>query len=256
MDWGILDNKYLIAIASSVSGIALTLITQQILNKRGLFTYFVHHGRVGVSADDAIFGSVRVTWNGNPVANLYSSTIELVNHSMKDYENVVVRAFSNDTILLSERTEVVGTTRILSWSPEFSQRLAVPAGQVPTEAQRDLYSRQREFLVPVLNRGQIIRLHFLNAAKTPNQPTLWLDVLHKGVKARFRVPQPEFMGVPQPLAALVGVILGFAFLAWVIVTVQSLWLAALLALVYGFIAQLPGALLIRAWRRVKEWLGG
>ena len=72
---------------------------------RGLFTYFVWHNKVGVSVDDAVFGTVRVTWNDNLVANLYSSTVELRNESLKDYENVVVRVFSNDTIHLTERAE-------------------------------------------------------------------------------------------------------------------------------------------------------
>lgn len=257
MDWAILlDNKYLIAIASSLCGIVLAVVTQQILNKRGLFTYFVHHNRVGVSADDAIFGSVRVTWNAQPVANLYSSTVDLINQSVKDYENVIVRAFTNDTILLTEKTEIVGTTRILNWTGDYAQRLAVPAGQAPTDAQRDLYSRQREYLIPVMNRGQMVRFHYLNAPRTQNQPTVWLDVLHKGVKVRFRVPQPQTLGVPQPTAALLGVAIGLILLGYIIAFVSTLWVAAVLALVYGFIAQVPGALVVRLWRRMKEWLGG
>lgn len=256
MDWTLFDNKYLIAVASSASGVVLTLLTQQLLNRRGLFTYFVHHSRVGVSADDAIFGSVRVTWNGQPVANLFSSTVELVNESTKDYENVVVRTYTNDSVLFTERNEIVGTTRFLNWTTDFAQRLAVPTGQAPTDAQRDLYSRQREYLVPVLNRGQSIRLDFLNAAKTQNHPTIWLDVLHKGVKVRFRVTQPQTLGVPQPVAALIGIVLGFILLGCIIAYVQTIWLAALVALIYGFLAQVPGALVVRGWRRIKEWFGG
>src|SRR5258705_11001118 len=103
-------------IASGAGGVLLTLLTQYILNKRGLFTYSVRHDRLGVSADDAVFGSVQVTWNGNQVGHLYSSTIELLNRSMKDYENVVVRAFTSDTILLTERTDIVGTTQIAGWT--------------------------------------------------------------------------------------------------------------------------------------------
>jgi hypothetical protein len=137
MDSTLLDNRLVLALISGVVGVGLTLITQSILGKRGLFTYFVWHNRVGVSADDAVFGSVRVTWNNNPVANLYTSMVELRNESLKDYENVVVRVFTNDTILLTERTEIVGTTRYLELTEEFSQRLMVPAGAEPTALQQD-----------------------------------------------------------------------------------------------------------------------
>ena len=256
MDLTVFDNKYLIGLASGVGGVLLTLLTQQILNKRGLFTYLVRHSRVGVSADDAVFGSVRVTWNGNPIANLYSSTAELINQSMKDYENVVVRAFTNDTSLLTERTEIVGTTHIAQWTDEFAKQLHVAPGDKASEAQIQLVSRQRDYLVPTINRGQVVRFHFLNAAKTQNQPTIWLDVVHKGVKLQFRVPQNEVLGVPQPMAALIGAILGFVLVGIIITFVQTVWIAALVSFIYGFLAQLPGAYAIRMWRGLREWFGG
>lgn len=252
----LIENKYLISVASAVGGVILTLLTELILSKRGRFTYFVQHFRVGVSADDAVFGSIRVTWNENPVANLYSSTVELVNESMKDFENVVISAFSSDTILLTEKTELVGTASIVNWTDEFRQNLQVNPGQTPTAEQFDLHSRRRDYLVPVINRGQVIRFHFLNAARTENQPSIWLDIVHKGLKLKFRVPQNHILGVAQPRAALVGVLLGVTLVGFVVVFVQSVWVAAVLSLAYGFVAQLPGALIVKGWRWLRESIGG
>lgn len=256
MDLTAFDNKPLIGVASAVGGVLLTLVTQQILNKRALFTYIVRHSLVGVSADDAVFGSVRVTWNNNPIANLYSSTVELTNRSMKDYEDVVVRVFTSDTSLLTERTEIVGTTRILKWTDEFAAQLHVEPGHQASQAQLQLVWRQRDYLVPTINRGQMVRFHFLNAAATQNQPSIWLDILHKGVKLRFRVPQNQILGVPQPIAALVGALLGFVLLGVIITFIHSVWLAAFCSLVYGFFAQVPGAYVVKAWRSLRQWLGG
>ena len=132
MDSTLLQNRLVVALIACAVGAVLTLLTQRFLKKRGLFTYFVWHNRVAVSSEDAIFGSVRVTWNNNPVANLYSSTIELRNESLNDYENVIVRVFTNDTILLTERTEIVGTTRFLEWTEAFVRSLAVLPGTQPT----------------------------------------------------------------------------------------------------------------------------
>ena len=69
------NNPFILALLSAILGGVITLVTQRILRKRSLLTYFVQHSRVGVSADDSIFGIVRVTWNDNVVANLYSSTL-------------------------------------------------------------------------------------------------------------------------------------------------------------------------------------
>lgn len=256
IDLSILENKYVLGIASAVGGAVLMLLAQQFTNRRALFTYFVHHSRVGVSADDAVFGSVRVTWNNNVVANLYSSTVELINQSLKDFENVVVKIYTRDTILLTEKTEIIGTTQIVRWTDNYINSVTVPAGQQPTDLQRDIHSSSREFLIPTMNRSQVVRFHFLNAAKTQNQPTLWLDVLHKGLRHKFRVPQNQILGVPQPRAALVGVLIGILLLMILVTTTESVWVAAGTSLLYGFVAQLPGALVIRAWRAARDWFGG
>ncbi len=98
----LLTNEYISIIAGGLGGVITAWLTQRVLNKRGVFTYFVNHTRVGVSAENAIFGSVAVSWNGNSIPNLYLSTLEMKNESMNDYENVVVQAYTNDTKLLTE----------------------------------------------------------------------------------------------------------------------------------------------------------
>ena len=107
-----------------------------------------------------------------------------------------------------------------------------------------------------MNRGQVVRLQFLHAAKTLNQPSIWLDVLHKGVRLRFRLRQNEVLGVPQPTAALIGALLGFALLGVIVAFIHSVWIAALCALVYGFFAQVPGAYVVKTWHSLRQWLGG
>ena len=251
-----LNNRFIFILLSAISGVVITLITQRILGKRSLLTYFVQHNRVGVSTDDSIFGIVRVTWNDNVVPNLYSSTLELRNESLKDYGNIVVRVFTNNTILLTERTEILGTTHSLKRSADFSQQLNVQPGAQPTAAQRNLYGRQREYLIPTLNRGQAVRLTFLNAAASDQPPAIWLDILHKGIKVKFRVAHEEFLGTPRPSAALAGAALGVPLLAVVITMVNTVWMAAALSLLYGLFVVVPGALSIKLWRWLREMIGG
>lgn len=250
------ESKYLIPIGTAIVGVVGTIIVQQILNRRALFTYFVRHERIGLSADDAIFGRVRVTWNDNPIANLYWSTIELVNQSLKDYENVVVKIFTSDTQLLSEMTQIVGTPDVVKWTDNFVNDLRVPEGQQPSEVQRKTWSSSREYLVPTLNRGQVIRFHFLNSANTQNQPTIWLNVLRKGVRIRFHVPPQQFLGVPQPKVVLVGLVLSVIVVGFIVWCVDTVWIASISSFVLGVLVMLPGAAVIRAWRWFRNWYGG
>ena len=162
-------------------------MAQYILNKRGIFSYNVFHNRVGISTEDAIYGSVKVTWNENPVAHLYLSTVELTNQSMKDYESVVVRIYTSNTQLLTQRTEIAGTTRLIDFSEDYKKEIAVREGDRPSDSQFNLFRSQRDYFVPTMNRGQILRFQFLNAAISEHQPNIWVDVLHKGVKCKFRI---------------------------------------------------------------------
>lgn len=255
MDLTLLDNRLIVALVGVVVGMALSFLTQRVLNKRGLFTYFVRHDRVGLSTDDAVFGTVRVTWNGNPVTNLYLSTVELQNKSLNDYEDVVVRVFANDTDLLTERSQIVGTTHILEWTEEFSNKLVVKNGEQATQPQLSLYRSQRDYRIPTMNRGQVVRLAFLNAASAGKEPSLWLDILHKGVRLKFQVAQRIFMGVPMPAASLIGSALGVAFLPIVIWFKDTVWIAAVLCFAYGLVVLVPGALTIRFWRWLRDSFG-
>lgn len=250
------DSKIFIAISSALVGIIVAVITQYLLNKRGLFTYYVFHNRVGLSTEDVIYGSVRVTWNENPVAHLYLSTVELTNQSMKDFESVVVRSFSNNTILLTQRTEIVGTTRLIDFTEEYKEQIAVAEGNEPTEAQFKLFHSQREYFVPTMNRGQMLRFQFLNAAISEDQPAIWLDILHKGVKCKFRVPSNLFLGVPQPEAALTGTLVGLVAVIFVITYAESVPFAAILSFLLGWLVLLPGAYTVKALRKVRDWFAG
>ena len=255
-----MDNRYLGVLIGSVLGSVLTLVVQYIRNKRGLFTYFVRHERVGLSADDAVFGTVRVTWNGNPVANLYSSTIELRNESLQDYEDVVVAVYtSGTTTLLTESSQIVNTIQFLKWTTEYETRQAVPPGGQPTEEQWSLHGRRREYRIATMNRGQVVRLVYLNSATAETGPTLWLDILHKGVRLKYRaayVAQTELLGVPAPAASCAGLVLGIGFFAAVTWSIDILWVGAGLCLAFGFMAPMPGALLIRLWRWLRNVIGG
>ena len=252
----LVDNRLFIAAAAAIVGSILSLIVQRFLGRRGLLTYNVHHSRVGLSGDDAVFGSVQVSWNEKPVPNLYSSTIELRNESLTDYVDVTLSVFSSDTFLLTERTEIVGTIRTLKWTEDYAKRLEITDGSSPTPEQHSLYDSRRDYLIPILNRSQVVRITFLNVAKESRQPTIWLDVLHKGAILRFRVPPQQYMGVSHGTAVAVGSILGLVVFAVVALYVSQAWVAAAVSMLYGFLVILPGALTVRLWRWIREAIAG
>ena len=101
--------------------------------------------------------------------------------------------------LLTEKTEIIGTSHTLYWTEDLLNCLAVAPGSEPPDTQWGLYACQREYLIPTMNRGQTVCLTYLNTTSTQQEPTIWIDILHKGVRTELRVPQPEISGVPQNL---------------------------------------------------------
>lgn len=248
--------QYFSVVAGGLGGILTAWLTQRVLNRRGIFSYSVVHNRVGLTTEDPVFGSVAVTWNGSAAHNLYFSTIEMKNESLNDYENVVVQAYTNDTNLMTEQTQLLGTPSILEWSEKYRKQLHVEPGENATSEQWGLYSRQREYVIPVFNRGQTIKITYLNSALSSSTPSIWLAVALKGVKLKFRGPQNQVFGVPQGQAAFVGVLIGFVVLVALAVLASEPWIIAVIAMTYGFVAQIPGAYTVKLLRRIREALGG
>ena len=252
----ILNNKLILAVVAALLGGIVTIITQRWLNRRALFTYSVSHSRIGLSAEDAVYGSVKITWNENFVYRLYLSTIELTNQSTRDFESVIVRAFTDNTALLTEKTNVAETTRVLEWTEEYKRKIAVPVGSKPTDTQNDLYWHNRDYIIPTMNRGQTIRFEFLNAAESEEQPAIWLDVLHKGVKCKFKPWQNQFRGVAQPTAVLVGNLVGVSAVGLMIFYVGNSPIPILLSYLLGVYVLLPGTYAIKAYRLIRNWFVG
>ena len=250
------DNQIVVIVVSWLGGILAAVLVQQILSRRSVFSYFVNHWKVGTSAEDRTFGSVQITWNGAQVPNLYLSTVELTNESSRDLQNVHVKAYTGDTTLLSEFPQMLGTSHFVKYSPEYEQQITVAPGAAPTERQKEIHGQGREYLVPVFNRGQVIRFQYINVSKSDKQPHIWLEIVHPGVVLRFRHPQNQVFGVPQPMAALVGALLGLLFATLLYAYSPYVWLTALGSLLFGFIAQVPGAYAIRAFRQLRMWLTG
>lgn len=251
-----LESKLVIAAVSWAGGILAAVLVQQILNRRRMLSYFVQHQYLGSTAQDSTFGNVEIKWNGSPVPNLYLSTVELTNESSRDLEKIKILAYTADTDLLSEFPQLVGTTQHIRYSPEFEDFITVPTGELPSETQLKDYRRRREYLIPVMNRGQVVRFQYLNSSNTSNQPSIWLESVHPGVTLKFKIQKPLVYGVPQPLAAFAGVISSIVFAVLLATYNQYVWLTAFGCLLYGLVAQLPGAFIVRAIRKFRQWITG
>ena len=249
-------NDYLLTLfGGMLIGFFTTLLTQKVLNKRGVFSYFVSHNTVGISEQDPIFGTVSVTWNGNPIDHLYLSTLDLKNDSLNDYENVVIRIYTYDTRILSESTQIIGTPNTLEWTENYRAKFHVEPGAILTDEQINIHCFQREYVIPVFNRGQEIRITYLNSALSPEVPNIFLAATHKGVKVKYRPPQNQIFGEPYLVAVSMGTIIGIIFWIIAVLFIENIWAVTLIMLACGILAVAFGTYAIKLCRKIREIIG-
>ena len=248
----LVESKALLSALSAIGGGLIGNLIAVLRSRVKTLEYTVHHDRVGFSADDQVFGAIRVTWQNHDVTNLFSSRVTLENQTGKDFTNINVKVYTGETLLLVERTEIPGTTYILKWTDDFQKQLHVLPGEVASPQQFNTYNHSREYIIPVLNRGQRAVMTYLTTVPSGGQgPAVWLDMLHEGVKVQHRLVVPQVHGVPIRLAISVGLVVCVAVLAAVSVVLTEPWAAATVSMVFGLFAQSIGAFVYRGLRLLK-----
>jgi len=259
---GLLQDQTAMRVWWLILGGVVTWLFGKLSAKTGVFRYFVSSTKLATSADDAIFGSVRTTWQGHEVRNLYLVTIEVENSTSRDYENLQFKVFSGaETVLLNQRTEIVDTPYIIRFSGEFESRLHVDDGQVATPEQTEEYSHNREYMLPTLNRGQTMRFSYLcTNPNDDNEPNVHISTITKGVRLKWQrtphlIVRPIF-GVPVPVALTRALVLAVVTLFASGMWVSNIWLASAICMFVGLAGQLLGALAYRAERFVRQMIVG
>lgn len=253
-------NPLSVSLISLVAGSLLTLLLTKLHNKSGVLGYTVIWNRIGISANDQIHGEVRVHWQNQQVRNLFAYTIDVENLSSADYDNIELRFYSGgDTIILTEQSRIVDLPNIVSWSPDFQTRMAIPDGQTASQRQIDEYNHNREYCVPVLNRRQKLSFTFLcTKPNDDNEPGIFVSMPSKGVRLKRLKPpfvtlNPIF-GVPIPVALVRAIGLAIVVVILCGLFVENIWIASLASMIFGLTGQIFGAILYRVERFARDLL--
>lgn len=256
------QNPIYVALISLAAGVILNSLISGLRKKTKALGYISFSNRIGVSASDAIFGVVRVTWQGHDVRNLHSSTIEVENETSSDLENVELKIYPGQgTVMLNEKTEIVDTPYIVEWAPNYAARLKVPEGEQASQQQLDEYNRSREYAVPVLNRGQKLRFTYLCTRPSDDEePGIFISTPSKGIKLKRRknpyvLLRPIF-GVPVPSALYRGLGASLIFVILFGLYAPNVWAASIGSMAFGLFAQPIGAVIYRLEKFVKSAVAG
>ena len=253
-----LSDKLVVALVSATAGMLGTLLLGALRRRSARFRYSTRVDRIGASADDPVFDAVRVQWRDNNVRNLYIAVVEIENASGKDFEDVGLNIYtSNDTLLLDERTRIIDSPNVVPWSPDFKAKLQPPVGGVLTQTQWEIYNHQREYLVPVFNRGQILKFHY--ACTRPGDdllPNVFVNAPVKGVKLLYHQTTQFVLGVPFELALVRGTVSAVVVSVLAAWFFEGSWIATAVVFLVGYTVLFQGALISKATRRLWNAIFG
>jgi hypothetical protein len=167
--------------------------------------YKVEHGQLGLSIDDQVHGAIRVHWQNQELVNLYYSTVTVENRTAEDYRDLTLAVYSSaETFILSDHVEIQGSTFIPQLKDDFIQRVRAAPGEAQSEAQLFFANHRREYSVTIFNRGSKALFRYLTTVPSGKTPFLFVEVLEKGLQAKFKTPEVLVFGAPNRWALLLG----------------------------------------------------
>ena len=135
---GVMDSRVLLSALSAVAGALFWNFVALYRARIKVLEYTVAHERMGLSTQDAIFGNVAVTWQGQPATNLFVSTVTLENNTSSDYTGLRFKVYTGSTLLLTEQGQIAGSTYVPVYTEDYLASLNVAPGSTPTPPQQQI----------------------------------------------------------------------------------------------------------------------
>lgn len=241
--------KIVTVVGLPTAGAVATHLWTRYRRRRSKLRWTAVYQPMAFATQDFGWGEVQILYDGSPTQNLHMVSIELQNASPNDLENVRIDVVTDPgTIVLRSQGVVRGSLQNLPYSTDYAKVLERAQKQKLPQADIDFWSVRSPFLVPVLNRGEIIDLALLVSRFDHSTPTVSVGCDHRGVRSVHEPLAEEHLGVRQGIAQIVGVAVTAAAILVTVLVASPIWVAAVIGWVSGLFAMTIGALVVRAWR--------
>ncbi|WP_417451618.1 hypothetical protein [Kordiimonas sp.] len=258
----IIDHPITLLVIGALVGAFLNYVFLKFQNKTSVLGFTRSVVRVAVSAEDALFGSIRVMLGEQQVRNLFLCTIEVENMSSTDQENVKFKVYTgNDTCLYNVSAVVMDTPYAIPLTDEFTEFLKIPEGQQVSQVQLDRVRHERDYQVVALNRDQKLKFTCLcQKLNDDNDPYVTISTPNKGIRLKeqkqpFEVLNPIF-GVPVARARVRAVLLAVPVIFICGLLIDNIWISLSVVLLYGLLALACGSIFYKIERAIRSFVAG
>ncbi len=238
-------------IATFLGGALLVHLWEKFVHRISILRYTVYHQYIALSSNIPGVGLIEILHDKIPVKSLYLSMVSVANDTNRDLANVEINLAcdSHSIILFSQGTNKSSGIN-LHFTDNFSKILS-DYNPTTTDA-RDI-AGNREYLAPVINRGDIIEFALLITNELSIFPFVSASCNHLGVKIKFqKAPRQKIFGESSAISILIGLIIGliicYLFIYFNFSLTAGVWFSFLLGLMTSFI----GLLLIKLFKFLRR----
>ncbi|MDR3716072.1 MAG: hypothetical protein P4L51_24980 [Puia sp.] len=192
-----LASKLLIASIAAVLGYLSSVLIDRFKNRLLVLKKKISYQLVGMSSLTDTWGDIRITWNGDPVNNLYFFNAEIMNDTGRDAPKDLAVTFSvepgcffytargvlrNGDAALGLKLQDEYFNQFLDIRQRwFALPLEQRNPQSPIFEEVELITRHKKFVLPILNRKATADFDFMIASNISEVPILTIGVYEPGI---------------------------------------------------------------------------
>jgi hypothetical protein len=236
-------------IVTFIAGALLMHLWKKFINRISVLRYSVFYQHIAISSNLPGIGSIEVLHNSIPVKSLYFSTVKIINDTNRDLSNIEfnLTCDPNSIIITSQ-----GMNKSSGKNVDFTDRYSKLLSNDKEENVKNILSF-RDYLVPVINRGDTIEFTLLIVNELANFPFVTVSCDCIGVKIKFQAePRQKLFGESTPLSAIIGIIITtivcYLLIYFNLSPTLGVWLAFLLGLTTTFF----GLLVIKIFKKLRR----
>lgn len=215
-----------------ILGVVSTLLFKRKDNKQILLKKRVTIQRLGFTAENQLWGNLKLLYDNVPTNNIHFITIEILNDTERDCEDLIFdfalpetcriykhngQLFTNNVsleLLLEENFKSeLDTTRDKYLATQHSESTDIRISPTLQEA-IVFYSRHRKFEVPVLNRSSMLRFEFFAenvASNIIEEKDVFCDIIETGIKVIPYIEQEKLEKVQNKWTGIIFMIVFVLF---------------------------------------------
>jgi len=229
-------DEYVKHVIFAILGGIVTWICQKIANRKRFLRYTVNTAQLGFSTQDELFGDIKIIWNDTHLSNVHFSRVEIQNTSGRDLEKFTFTVYSGEeTNMLVDAKFILGSTKIFNWSEAFSETIKLSEGKELDSHQIHTWRHNREYMVPVFNRGETLQVQMLSTGGASG--ALFVDTRTKGIHMKHQAQVAEIHGVPVTITLPLGILLAALLTCLLVLAGWNDWLTSTTVMLIGLFAQ-------------------